>query len=208
MADHTTFVRIDGEPFLSRALAYREQREVWREIWGAFCKGRGADGVNASGRALSFKTGRPPEGWTRPERSARISRPKKDHPDLVVMADLRERFPHPDARSVFGNEVAFDIKWGQPDGASGGFGLGGFSMILNGPHLGWAGDVFLGWIPDAEAAARDHLAEHPEHRIVGAAAGWTMPAGLTRLSEAEYALIFAQHKVAEERAASLVGASS
>ena len=200
MREHTMYVRIVGEPFLSRAKAYREQHRVWCEVWGPFAKERGAEGVNARGTSLSFKRRNSPEGWTRPSGNAGMSNPKKGHPDLAVLARLREEAPHPNARLVFGDEVPLNFSWETSDGGKGSCGIGTMGLIINGPHCGWAGDAYLGWTADPAAAVRDHVARNPDHRIVGPAAGWVLPDGLIRLTEAEYELVFAEHKVAEERA--------
>lgn len=200
MTTHATYVRIVGEPFLSRAQAYRKQHGVWCDAWGAFAKERGADGVGLTGRHLSFKHTNPPEGWTRPIGKSRMSNPKKGHPDIEALAQLRERSPRPDARAVFGDAVVYDVRWETANGDRGGGGIGGFGMVLNGPWVGWVGDDYLGWVPDAEAAVRDFLAEHPDRVIASPAAEWILPPGLIRITEAEYELILAQHKVDEERA--------
>ncbi len=70
-------------------------------------------------------------------------------------------------------------------------------MILNGPWVGWAGDTYLGWMPDPAQAARDILAQYPDAHVVGSAAEWTMPEGLIRITTAEYELVLAQHRVFE-----------
>lgn len=199
MSDHTTYVRIDGEPFLSRAKAYREKHTAWRKAWSDFAASKGATGHSTSGHALVFEKGKPPEGWKKPDRNG-FSRPKANHPDLADFERMRSEYPQPKTRDVYGDAVCFDAQY-EDDEGKGSFALGGFGIVLNGPHVGWAGDTFLGHIPDAESFARDYTAERPSRRIVGPAATWTLPAGLTRITDAEYALVFAQHKVEEERRA-------
>ena len=205
MSDYATYVRIDGEPFLSRAKAYREAKAAWHLAWGSFAESKGATGFSLSGRQLVFGKGGPPEGWTKPDRR-NLSHPKARHPDLADFERMRADHPQPEARGVYGDAICLNASY-EEDKGSGSFGLGGFGIIINGPHVGWAGDIFLGHIPDAEAFVRDYAEKHPERRIVGPAATWVLPAGLTRITLAEYELIFAQHKVAQEQAqASNVGA--
>lgn len=201
MSEHETYVRIDGEPFLGRAKAYREEVAAWRQAWGAFAKSKGGTGYCQTGRSLAFSTGKQPEGWTKPDRQG-LSHPKAKHPDLADFERMRAQHPRPSTREVFGDSVCFNAEY-ETDKGKGSFGLGGFGMIINGPHVGWAGDTFLGCIPDAEAFVRHYAELYPEKRIIGPAATWTLPAGLTRLTDAEYALIFAEYKVSEERAAAL-----
>lgn len=200
MGEQTMYVRIVGEPFLSRAKAYRERLAAWGDAWRPFVQERGGDGVSVRGTALSFKNGKAPEGWTRPAGNAGMSHPKKGHPDVEALARLRECAPRPDTRDVFGDEIPHNLSWEAEDGGRGSCGIGNMGLILNGPHVGWAGDIYLGWAADPQAAVAAHLAAHPDHRIVGPAADWALPKGLIRLTEAEYELIFAEHKVAEERA--------
>ncbi len=199
MSDHSTYVRIDGEPFLSRAKAYREKRQAWHLAWSQFAASKGATGFSQSGRELVFGKSPPPEGWTRPDKH-NLSHPKAKHADVADFERMRSEYPQPKTRDVYGDAVCFDAQY-EDDEGKGSFGLGGFGILLNGPHVGWAGDTFLGHIPDAESFVRDYTAERPGRRIVGPAATWTLPAGLTRITDAEYALIFAQHKVEEERQA-------
>lgn len=200
MGDHTTYVRIDGEPFLSRAKAYREKHEAWHSAWGDFSQSKGGTGFSQNGRDLVFAKPSPPEGWTKPDRHG-LSHPKAKHPDLADFERMRAEHPRPDPRVVFGDEVCFDALYETAD-SGGKLSIGGIEMTLYGPHVGWAGDTLLGHIPDAEAFARSYAAEHPERRIVGPAGTWAMPKGLTRITKAEYDLVFAQHEVEEERKAS------
>lgn len=159
-------------------------------------------------RSLSFKNADPPAGWTRPTGPSRMSHPNKGHVDVQALAELRERFPRPDARFVFGDEVPSNLSWEMPAGGRGSCGIGSMGMILNGPWVGRAGDTYLGWMPDPEVAARAILAQYPDARVVGPAADWTMPEGLIRITEAEYGLILAQHKVLKERTAANSGAAA
>lgn len=208
MGEQTTFVGIVGEPFLSRAKVYREELRIWNDAWATFAKERGADSISRSGTALGFKNADQPAGWTRPAGPSRMSHPKKGHADIEVLAQLRECFPRPDARFVFGDEVPSNLNWETPAGGRGSCGIGSMGMILNGPWVGWAGETYLGWMPDPAQAARDILVQYPDARVIGSAVDWTMPEGLIRITTAEYELILAQHKVFEERAAANSGATA
>ncbi|MGX7706333.1 hypothetical protein [Methylobacterium sp. Gmos1] len=196
---HETFVRIEGEPFLSRAQAYRDALFAWHAVWSEYAKSIGADAIGGGLHSFSFKKGQPPAGWTKPTGSERMSHPKKGHPDEAVIDCLRRDHPRPKSADVFGAAVVLNLSWKRADGSSGSHGLGGMGTVLNGPWVGWAGDAFLGHIPDAAAAVRAHLTEHPNDIIAEPAGSWKMPSGLTPITEAEYELILAQHKVAEER---------
>ena len=204
MSDHTTHVRIDGEPFLTLATAYREKRHASLIAWSDFAKGFGAVSIPESLSGLNFGHNKPPNGWLKPTGPNGYSRPKKGHPDLELFDVLRKDCPMPDGRDVYGDAICQNLNYELPDGSKRYGGIG----RMWGPHIGWAGDTFLGVIPDAEAAVADLLARYPDAKIMNGAAEWRMPAGLTRLTKAEYELIFAQHEVAQERAAATQGAAA
>lgn len=201
MSEQSTYVRIEGEPFLSRALAFRERRNAWRRAWSVFAEARGATGFVGNGRALVFAKGPPPEGWGRPSVKDQASRPKKGHPDVEAMEQLRAAQPEPKGAEVYQDAICCNLSWTAPDGSSGSGSIGDLGIIFSGPSVGWVGDVFVGYVPDAEAAVRDHAQLHPEHRVEEPAASWRLPDGLIRISKAEYDLLIAEHTVAQERAA-------
>lgn len=196
---HETFVRIEGEPFLSRAKAYREAREAWAHAWSAYAKRKGARSFAGTGRHLGFKTGAQPNGWTKPQGKHGWSHPKKGQADEAEIQSMRQMWPEPDAGAVYGDAVLRVFQYETPDGRHGSFSIGSFGMVINGPWVGWIGDVYVGHVPDAEAAVRAHREKNPECIVREPAAIWKMPDGLIPITEAEYELIFAQHKVAEER---------
>lgn len=198
---HSVYVRIEGEPFLSRAKAYREALFAWHAVWSEYAKGIGAVGIGGGLRSFSFKTGKHPDGWTKPTGAERMSHPKKGHSDEAVVEKLRREHPRPKSSDVYGHSVVGNLTWDRPGYGRGSQAIGGFGIILNGPWVGWAGDTYLGHIPDAAAAAKAHLAEHPGDVIAEPAASWKMPDGLIPITKAHYELILAQHKVAEERKA-------
>lgn len=197
MSDHTTYIRIDGEPFLSRAKAYREKRQAWHLAWSETAQGFGAVGISSDLNGLNFGHKAPPDGWLKPRGPHGWSAPKKGHPDRQVLADLRAKSPLPSEYEVYGNAICQNLNYELPDGSAS---FGAIGRLWR-PHVGWAGDVFLGQIPDAEAAVAGLRSRHPDAVITNDAAEWRLPAGLTRITKAEYDLVFAQHKVEEERKA-------
>lgn len=199
MSDHTTYVRIDGDPFLSRAKAYREKRQANLLAWSDACRAFGAIGIPSDLHGLNFGPNSPPEGWLKPRGKVGWSQPKKGHPDEDLLAALREARPLPSPYAVYGQAICENLNYEMPDGSTSHGGIGRMWR----PHIGWAGDVFLGHIADAEAAVADLRERHPNAVILNGAATWTLPAGLTRISKAEYDLVFAQHAVEEERKATL-----
>jgi len=199
---HDTYIKITGEPFLSRAREYRERRDVWMRAWLDYAKRKGAESFAENGRELGFKPGKQPEGWTKPRGKHGYSHPKKRHRDEAEMASMRRAWPKLKVSDVYGDAVLRNFSWEDPAGKTvAGYAIGGFDLVINGPWVGWAGDTFLGHIPDPEAAVRAHREEHPGDRILEPAASWTLPAGLERITQAEYELVYAQWKVEEERRA-------
>lgn len=190
---HATYVVIEGEPFLSRARKWIAETKAYQEAWSAFAESRGATGWTMGGGALCFAKGKPPLGWTKPMGRHDAAHPKKGHPDLEAMKSLPNR---PSTWPVFGDAVLYDLSYKGP-GTNGSGLIGTFYF---GPVIGWAGETIIGGIPDARAAAADHLAAHPDHIITNGADQWEIPQGLRRISEAERDLIFAQHQVSLERA--------
>lgn len=199
MTKTTTHIRIDGEPFLGRAKAYREKRLACIVAWSDFAKGFGAISIPEGLHGLNFGSNTPPKGWLKPSGKEGYSRPKKGHPDLELFAALKAECSLPDPREVYGDAIRENLNYELLNGTKAYGAIG----RMWGPHVGWAGDTFFGIVPDAEAAVADLLARHPDAQIMGDTASWRMPDGLTRISEAEYDLAFAQHRVAEERAAAL-----
>lgn len=187
------YVRIEGEPFLSKAIAYRdEMHRVRKAIW-EFARARSASEVPGSLTGLIFKGGKmPPEGWTKPDRKG-FSKPKKDHPDIAAMKALPRL---PKTFDVFGDTLIYDLKHEGPDGS---WGFGAIGWFFDGPHIGWADDTFIATIPNAKAAAAEYLANHPNEKITNGADQWTLPAGLVEMTKAEVDLLYAQHAVEQEK---------
>lgn len=196
MEDLTTvLVAIEGEPFLSRAKAYRDAlhaREVdlskWGEEIGASGMNHRVDGFWFNGKA------RPPAGWKRPD-SKGFSTPKKGHAALERFKSLP---PNPDAYAVFGDALLYDISYSGPHGR----GSSVIGQFWFGPRLGWAGDFFFAYIPHAGRAAAARLMQDPGATITTPGAlGWEVPVGLREISEARKDLRVAEYRVAQEQTA-------
>lgn len=198
MSDYKMYVRIEGEPFLSRVKEYREERHRVTKIVWDFAKARGALEVSG-GFAMKFPLGKVPDGWKKPDRRG-WTRPKKGHPDASAVAELPRL---PESKMVFGDALCFDLRWEGPDGSWGGGGIGYFFF---GADICFCGDQYFAVIPDTNAAARDHLKEYPDHKITSGADTWKLPGGLTRITKAEMDLAFAQFDVEQERKARGVAA--
>lgn len=192
MNDYEMYVRIDGEPFLSRAHKYRDDLNACRAVWRAFAQEKGAVSIPGGLSGLIF-SGVAPDGWKKPNRKG-WSRPVKGHPDEAIIDALPKE---PRSYDVFGDTLCFDLNYKGQNGDCGYGGIGGFFF---GPRIGWAGDTFFAVIPNAKKAADEHLARHPDHVITSGADKWTLPSGLTKISKAEADLIVAQYTVEQERA--------
>lgn len=205
MPESVTYVRIVGEPFLSRAREYREKRAAWHRAWNAFAQSKGAPGFSTSGSDLAFKGKPVPEGWTKPRGEDRFSHPKAKSRDVPEFARMQREHRRPPCADVFGDAIPHSIEWEEPDGSRrscGIVGMDNLDLVFNKAWVGFAGETFIGFIPDPEAERQRFAKEHPERRIVGEVATWALPEGLVRITEAEKDLIYAEHKVAEERAKS------
>lgn len=190
--EHSIYVIIEGDPWLTRAKEYHAAASAMKRAWWSFAKLKGAQGVSY-GNALCFH-GQAPTGWTKPKGKHEFSYPKKGSQDAPAFAAL----PRPPCKSkFFESEVLFDIAYQGPKHS----GSGGIGHFFFGPDIGWAGDVYWAIIPDAAAAAKAHLEENPDDTITNGADKWVLPEGLRRVSEAEIDLIVAQYKVAQQRKA-------
>lgn len=202
MTDHTCIVKIVGEPALSNAKAYREAVIAQARAWTEYAKSVGASAL-PSGWAgspptfLFFQEGPPPAGWTKRDKHGR-SNPRRGSPDAAAMAALPVK---PSVRGILSGIVT-NLSYTGP----GVRGSGGIAFFEEGYTVGWVGDTFIARIPHAGRAAADHLARHPDHTIEGPANGWTIPDGLVEISEAEFDLLSAEHRVKLERAAAKVAA--
>ncbi len=192
---HTCIVRIDGEPLLSRAQAYRQAVIAQERAWNEYRQSIGASGFPAgwpgsSPSFMFFVGSSPPEGWSKPDRKG-VSRPKKGSEAAKAMAALP---PRPSVRGVLSG-IVNDLSYAGP-------GISGSGMIAffdEGYSVGWVGGTFFARIPHAGRAAADHLARHPDHTVDEPAKSWRIPDGLTEISQAEFDLLCAQHRVELER---------
>jgi hypothetical protein len=194
MADHLIYVKITGEPFLSRARAYREACFACHEAWEAFRKEKGADGIPGgySGGLLFNRSS--PDGWTKPKGKLGFSYPKRGHEDAARISALPSR---PRTFDVFGDTVIHRISYETARGS----GSGVISYQWE-PYILWVGDEFYARIPDAKSAANEHpYRDEPGFRITNGASTWTLPEGLERVSEARVDLAIALHNLALEEAA-------
>ncbi|GAB6842407.1 hypothetical protein HNR00_003615 [Methylorubrum rhodinum] len=203
MSESITYVRIVGEPFLSRAREYRERQTARRRAIWEYAQSKGATGFSTAGTDLCFKGRSPPKNWTKPKGEHGFSHPKVGTPEAGELQRLRSIHPQPVYRDVYGDGLCEEISWEASDGSSGTWGIAdgsNLTLVFEGAWLGWAGDTFFGLIPDAEAERHRYATKHPERTVVGPAATWTLPEGLVRITKAEMDLIVAEHRVAEERA--------
>lgn len=192
MSQYRMYVRIVGEPFLSRVKDYRAKMDKCVAAWREFANERGAASIPGGLSGLNF-SGKAPDGWTKPQRKHGWSRPKDGHPDAAIMAALPQK---PSSYDALGDAIIDDLRHEGPNGS---WGVGAIGHLFEGPIIGWAGDTYFAVIPDAKKAADDHLAAHPNHKITNGADKWTLPPGLVHISEAEHDLIVAEYKVAREQ---------
>ena len=187
-----TWVVIEGEPFLSRALAYREHKLAVAKEWWEFARKYGGNPPSScSGISLYFN-GTPPQGWTK-QTSRGWSSPKKGTPaydEAMKLPRLRSSW------EIFGDDVISNLSYEGPD-CSGGGGIGFFFF---GVPIGWIGDTVVARIPHAARAAQEHLDDHPDHKITNGADTWQLPEGLREITEAQKDLMFAQARVDAEAA--------
>jgi len=199
MSNYAVFVRIDGEPFLSAARHYRDERLRVREAWQALAREFGADDPGGMQGLIFHSRHAVPKGWSKPDRKG-FSKPKKGSEDETRLRNM-PRLPR--SHDVFGGGVIlYDLSYSGTD-CWGSGAIGGFFF---GPSIGWCGETFFACLPDAAAAAADHLREHPDHKITNGADAWKLPEGLTRVTKAAMDLAMAQHAVAQEREAGEVAA--
>ena len=195
MGKHTCIVKIVGEPALTKVKAYREAVTAQERAWNEYGNSVGASGFPKGWPGhppgfMFFENGPQPAGWKKPDRHGR-SNPKKGSAAAAALASLPVR---PSVRGVL-TGIVNDLNYKGAD-------LRGSGMVAffeEGYAVGWVGDMYFARIPHAGRAAADHLARNPDHTIDGPANGWTIPEGLVEISEAEFDLITAEHRVKLER---------
>ena len=190
MSDYSVFVKITGEPFLSRAEKFFAEFDAAAAVWWEFARKVGATSLSDPLGCLGFE-GRPPDGWTAKSLNGR-SRPKKSS---ALYAQFEALPKQPDSSAVFGDAVIYNLSYEGPD-CSGSGSLGNFFW---GPGIARAGSIYVAAIPHAGRAAAVYLARYPNHKITNGADGWTMPDGLVEISETEKTFIFAEYRLRMER---------
>lgn len=191
--EHLIYVKVTGEPFLSRANEYYDTYKACHEAWDAFKLEKGADGIPGIYRGGLLFDRAAPDGWTKPKGKYGYSSPKRGHVDVERIAALPKR---PRTFDVFGDAVLHSVSY-EYDGGTGS-GRIGYQWE---PHIFWVGEDCYARIPDARSAADNHYnCDKPGFRITNGADKWELPAGLERISEARLDLIIAQHNLAIEEA--------
>lgn len=193
MSEHLIYVRITGEPFLSRANAYQEAAQICHEAWDAFRIEKGADGIPGSYSGGLLFNRNAPEGWTKPKGKHGYSFPKRGHADVERIEALPKR---PRTHEVFGDAVLHIVSYETDEST----GSGTVSYQWE-PYILWVGDDCYARIPDAKSAADNHYyRDKLGFRVTNGADTWTLPEGLERISEARLDLAIAQHNLAIEEA--------
>jgi len=195
VSDHLIYVKLTGEPFLSRAEAYNADCIACHEAWGTFKVEKGADGIPGSYSGGLLFNRSAPDGWTKPKGKYGFSSPKRGHADVARIESLPSR---PRTFDIFGDAVMHSVSYEYEDCT----GSGSIGHQWE-PHIFWVGDDCYARIPDAKAAADNHYyKDKPGFRVTNGADKWELPSGLDRISEARLDLVIAQHNIAvEERAA-------
>ena len=115
------YVRIAGEPFLSRVRKYRDAMIACAAAWRTFAQAKGAISVPGGLTGLIF-SGKAPDGWKRLNRKG-WSQPAKGHPDEAVIHALPKE---PSRYAVFGDALCFDLNYQGPGEERGCGGIGNF----------------------------------------------------------------------------------
>lgn len=192
MDAETAVVRIEGEPFLSRARAYFDDLVAARAAWAEYGRKVGAARLSDPLGVLFFD-GPAPKGWTAKTRNG-SSRPKRGTAAEAEIAALPKQ---PSSFAVFGDALSYDLSWDGPDGS---WGSGGIGYFVFGPSIGRVDGVHVARIPHVGRAAAAHLARHPDHTVRRSADRWTLPEGLVEISEAELKFLYAKAELDRERA--------
>jgi hypothetical protein len=192
-SEYLIYIRVAGEPFLSRANAYAAACQACHLAWETFRLEKRADGIPGSYAGGLLFNRNAPEGWTKPKGKYGFSRPKTGHCDLATISALPSR---PRSHEVFGDAVLYSISYEWDEGN--GSGSIGYQWE---PYVFWVGDDCYAHIPDAKRAADNHFyRDRSGFRITNGADKWELPEGLERISDAQMDLIIAQHNLAVEQA--------
>ena len=195
------YVAVEGEPFLSACEAWRERWKAAYKAFFDFGKSLGSKGVcvGFDGKLYGLAPVSPlPTGWKLSGRQQKYMAPRADKSGAEARASV-DALPACPSHSELADLVGCPttISYSTPTG-SGSFCIGTMPIPV---QLLWDdGTPLVLVIPDAEKAIADLLARAPEAAITHGA-GWQMPDGLRRISEAKWGLMKAQAAVARERAA-------
>lgn len=192
-------VKIVGEPFQSRALAYRDAIEKTQEAWREFGRGISADKLLIGAGFIWLDPKKvPKEGWTRIGKPPKhFWRPRKKSSIAQEVSALPKE---PSSFDVFDGFVHYSFSGASEDGKES-FAQS-VGMFTRGPTIGWAGDVFIAHIPHVGRASRAYAITAPAGvSIPDIYTKWEIPEGLEEITEAERDLFFAQARVDAERAA-------
>lgn len=189
------WVVIEGEPFLSRAKAYRKEKERVLEIYRVFAKERGAEELTMYTHltGLRFPPGKIPAGWGKPMASG-FSFTKKTKDGQEEREKLLALPKLPKVSEVYGNTILEELRFNNEYGE-------GFSSIgkyFDCMAVGWIGDTYIGRVVDTSVAAKNHLEQNPKHKISKKYLNWKLPVGLRQISKAQLDLMTAKYEVEQE----------
>lgn len=197
------WVLIEGEPYLSRAVAFREEKARVTKTVNAFLKEVGAEAISHSFTLLRFPGWKQPEGFKAPDKHGMCA-PRKENKHMI---DRLAALPRPPVGwSVIPyDEIPYQLTYADKDdpGRHGAGMIGPPGAFWDGADIGWAGDTYFARIPDWKAAAAAYKLGHPndvfpDHNGMNPET-FEIPAGLRKVSEAEIDLIVATEKVRIER---------
>lgn len=199
IGQHETFVRIVGEPYLSRAKAYKAAQTAAEEAWSKFSVDRNASHYSGHRTLESLTFVNPktrPAGWGQPSRRGRSFPNQTSTAGRAELELIRALPQKPTPWDVFPeSEIPYQLNHRGPGKGDSG---GGCFTNRPEPNVLWVGDDFYGLIGDVYSAAKEMKEKDPEVTIEDGAETWAIPAGLTRISEARFDLAVATYKVAQE----------
>jgi hypothetical protein len=189
------YVAIEGEPFLSRAIAYKKAVIAVNREWREFLvKVGGAQAFGHREMTHVRFDGPRPLGWAKPNTRG-LCRPKvKSEPEAL----MRALTPKPRSVGVYGDALIDTFEFHDTDNSKN-WGSSCIGRQFFGAWVGWIKDDFYGMIPHAANAARNHLAERPDTTVDQAALDWVVPFGLREISKMEFDFILAKYNFEKEQ---------
>lgn len=201
---HVQFLKVIDEPFLSFSRSWRKAYEDAHAAYAEFAKERGAasyftHAIEGFLIALTVVDPLPP-GWKhakglRVGHAPRIVPKSSDeNPEWHAMAALPRPMGRHEIQKITGIPSQLSYKYGEQGwhGKSLGTPFAEFQML-------WVGETFVIYAPDYNEYVRQALREHPDAAIE-TLSKWVLPAGLERITQAQWELIAAQHRVQQEAA--------